>query len=364
MKGRYPSPAFFINSSYLVLTHTYPSCWQVAKYGNKLVLFSAVMEISENKLIQKIKKFEKMSKPVIRGIGDDGAVVSISGGQYVLVQDAMVEHVHFEFSFLDPYYIGKKIIDVNVSDILSMGALPLYYLVTIGVPQALSSDAVGKLYKGMKAASKAFNMALLGGDTVGSANFFVDVSMVGKMATKAYLGRNKSREGDLIGVTGFLGEAAYGLYLLQKGSPEKGAERFIKRFRDPISPFGLWKELIKHGITEAMMDISDGLIIDLERMMAESKTAARIYFEDVPIPGILKKKGMEALALSGGEDYQLLFTFPPKKLNAVKNLKGRGYMISVIGEVLRGRGVRLFQGGQEIRLSTKGYQHFNETHEL
>lgn len=321
------------------------------------------MEISENRLIQKIKKFEKKRNPVVRGIGDDGAVVNMSSSQYVLVQDAMVEHVHFEFSFLDPYYIGKKIIDVNVSDVLSMGALPLYYLVTIGVPPALSSDKVEQLYKGMKAASKVFDIILLGGDTVGSANFFIDVSMVGKMATKAYLGRNKSRVGDLIGVTGFLGEAAYGLYLLQTGLREKNDERFIKRFRDPVSPFRLWKELIKHGITKAMMDISDGLIIDLERMMSESMVAAHIYLEDVPIPRILKKKGMETLALTGGEDYQFLFTFPPKKLDAVNSLKGQGHKIFIIGKVLRGTGVKIFRDGEEISLPTKGYQHFNESHD-
>jgi thiamine-monophosphate kinase len=206
------------------------------------------------------------------------------------------------------------------------------------VPPALSSGDIEKIYRGMRAASKSFDITLLGGDTVGSANFFIDVSMIAKMATRAYLGRNKSRAGDLIGVTGFLGEAAYGLHLLQKGTSGKNAERFLKRFRDPVAPFGLWKELIKHGITEAMMDISDGLIIDLERMMAESGTAARICFENIPIPPILKKKGMEALALTGGEDYQLLFTFPPKMLNTVNGLKQRGHMISVIGEVLRGKG--------------------------
>ena len=116
------------------------------------------MEISENALIKKLKKFGKMDAKVIRGIGDDGAVVAMGGGQYVFVQDAMVEHVHFEFSFLDPYYVGKKAIDVNISDVLSMGALPLYYLVTIGVPARIASPDIERLYKGMRDASKALNI--------------------------------------------------------------------------------------------------------------------------------------------------------------------------------------------------------------
>jgi thiamine-monophosphate kinase len=316
------------------------------------------MEISENSLIKKLKKFGKTDAKVIRGIGDDGAVVAMGGGQYVFVQDAMVEHVHFEFSFLDPYYVGKKAISVNISDVLSMGALPLYYLVTIGVPARITSLDIERLYKGMRDASKAFGIVLLGGDTVGSNSFFIDVSMVGKLATKAYLGRDKAHTGDMIAVTGYLGEAAYGLHLLQKGIKQKGSARFLKRFMDPVSPYGFWKELIKRGITDAMMDISDGLIIDLERMMSESKKGARIYLESVPVPDILRKNNMEKLALTGGEDYQLLFTFPPTKLAHVKALKEKGHMVSVIGEVTKGRGVKLFQEGKEIKLTAKGYQHF------
>jgi thiamine-monophosphate kinase len=317
------------------------------------------MEISENNLIKKLKRFGKMNTSVLRGIGDDGAVVTMSGGQYVFVQDAMVEHVHFEFSFLDPYYVGKKAIAVNVSDILAMGALPLYFLVTIGVPARMSSSDIEKLYKGMKDASKPYNIILLGGDTVGADSFFIDVSMVGKLVTKKYLGRDKAREGDLIAVTGYLGEAAYGLHLLLKGVTEKGAGRCLKRFLDPRSPYALWKELIKRDITVAMMDVSDGLIIDLERMMVESKKSARLDLENIPVPAILRKNGMEKLALTGGEDYQLLFTFSPKKLPQVKRLQGEGHKISIIGKVGKGRGVKVFNNGKEILFNEKGYQHFN-----
>jgi len=317
------------------------------------------MEISENALIKKLKKFGTTDAKVIRGIGDDGAVVNMSGGQYVLVQDAMVEHVHFEFSFLEPYYVGAKAVDVNISDVLSMGAAPLYFLVTIGVPARLTSLDIEAMYRGMRDASKQLKIILVGGDTVKSDNFFIDVSMVGKLVTKEYLGRDKAREGDFIAVTGYLGEAAYGLHLLMKGTQVKGSARYIKRFKDPKSPYALWKELIEHDITVAIMDISDGLIIDLERMMVESRKAARLHLEDIPIPKALQKAGMEELALSGGEDYQLLFTFPQKKLPAVKRLTEQEHKISVVGEVTKGKGVKLYRNSKEVRLAAKGYQHFS-----
>ncbi|MDD5244414.1 MAG: thiamine-phosphate kinase [Syntrophorhabdaceae bacterium] len=320
------------------------------------------MELSENELIRKLRRFGRKSGSIVRGIGDDGAVVDLKQGQYVFVQDALVEHVHFEFSFADPFDVGKKAIYVNVSDILSMGAEPLYFLVTIGMPERFSYRDVQILYKGLDRAAREFHVYLLGGDTVSTkGDFFIDISMVGKVIGKKYFGRNKARQGDLIGVTGYLGESAYGLHLLQNGSAAKPPNRYIKRYQSPRPPYDVWKELVKSGITEAMMDISDGLIIDLERMMAESKAGAHLYLEDIPIPPVLKRQGLQTLALSGGEDYQLLFTFPRNKASVVEKIREKGFAISVIGEVVRQRGVRLFDGDREIRLTTKGYEHFGTT---
>jgi thiamine-monophosphate kinase len=123
------------------------------------------MEISENKLIRKIRAFEDKSNTVLRGIGDDGAVVQLPAGPYVLVQDAMVEHVHFEFSFVDPYDLGKKAVYVNVSDILSMGALPLYFLVTIGLTPALTSKDISRLYRGMRQVETQQSLKMISSST-------------------------------------------------------------------------------------------------------------------------------------------------------------------------------------------------------
>ncbi len=323
----------------------------------------SIVEIRENSLIRLLKRFERGSPSVVRGIGDDGAVVRLSEGQYVFVQDAIVEHVHFEFSFIKPYYLGKKAVYVNVSDVLSMGALPQYLLITIGIPMAMTKAQILEIYRGISAAAKEFNITMLGGDTVSvHSDFFMDVSMTGRLVVDDYLGRNKVKKGDMVGVTGYLGESAYGLYILKQGGDIKtrGLKRFVNRYINPRPPYELWNELIKSGITNGMMDISDGLIIDLERMMDESKKSARIFMEEIPIPPILKGSSMEELALSGGEDYQFLFTFPRDRLPVIENIKRKGYHVSVIGEVRDGRGVKVIQGGRRRQIKIKGYEHFRD----
>jgi thiamine-monophosphate kinase len=298
----------------------------------------------------------------LRGIGDDGAVIKLSQGSYVLVQDAMVEHVHFKFSFTNPYDVGKKAVYVNISDVLSMGALPLYFLVTIGITPALTSKDIGRLYHGMRQAAREFGAIMIGGDTTESkSDFFIDVSMIGKLVTKTYLGRDRAKEGDLIAVTGSLGESAYGLHLLLEGKPTKGMSTFLKRYASPKPPYPVWKEIVKHDITRAMMDISDGLLIDLGRMMAESKKGAVIHLEKLPIPPLLRKKNKEVLALSGGEDYQLLFTFPKSRLKKIQGMIQQGYPISIIGEVKQGKDVTVLSQGKVYEAPEKGYEHFGNS---
>ncbi|MCX5802388.1 MAG: thiamine-phosphate kinase [Proteobacteria bacterium] len=317
------------------------------------------MELKENELIKRIRKFGKKTGRITRGIGDDGAVVEMPQGSYVFVQDALVEHIHFEFQFMDIYALGKKAVYVNVSDVLSMGATPLYFLVTIGIPDRMSYKDIDRLYIGMMQAAKEFNIILIGGDiSEAKTDFFIDISMIGKLVTKRYLGRDKAKVGDFIGITGHLGESAYGLLLLKQGSKDKGSSRFIKRYTNPKPPYDVWKELIKNDTPNAMMDISDGLVIDLERMMLESKKGAKIFLERLPIPRAIIKKKREMLALSGGEDYQFLFTFPGNKLEIIEDMRTKGFPVSIIGEVVKGRGVKLFKRGKGKRLNTKGYEHF------
>ncbi|HOJ44141.1 MAG TPA: thiamine-phosphate kinase, partial [Syntrophorhabdaceae bacterium] len=249
------------------------------------------------------------------------------------------------------------------SDILSMGALPLYFLVTIGIPDRLTTKEIMDIYRGINVAAGEFHLTMLGGDTISTkSDFFIDVSMMGILITERYLGRNGARVGDLIAVTGYLGESAYGLKILKDGIrlDKKRLNRYVRRYINPRPPFELWKELIKTNIINAMMDISDGLIIDLERMMNESKKSAKVYMEKIPIPNTLKRLSLEGLGLSGGEDFQFLFTFPEEKLSAIENIKRKGYVISIIGEVTKGRGVKLYENGKRKNILKKGYEHFHQ----
>jgi thiamine-monophosphate kinase len=318
------------------------------------------MEISENKFISLVRKFGGKSNSIVRGIGDDGAVVDLDKGQYVFVQDAMVEHTHFEFSFMDPYFVGKKALYANRSDILAMGAEPQFYLVTTGIRPDMPSKDMLRIYRGMDAAAREFGTALIGGDTVASnGGFFIDISVIGKLAGKNYYGRDKARAGDLIAVTGKLGQAAMGLKILQGNAGARGLKTCVERFLSPKPPYAVWKELVKNDITDAMMDVSDGLLMDLGRMMAESRKQARIDCEKVPMPRFLRQKGLEDLALSGGEDYQLLFTFPEKKMPLVSALNDKTAGITVIGRVFDGKGVRVFQDGKETTVPGQtGFDHF------
>jgi thiamine-monophosphate kinase len=317
------------------------------------------VELSENRLIRKLRAFSGTGSGIVRGIGDDCAVINLPAGQYVFTQDGLVEDVHFSFSFCPPAYLGRKAVYVNVSDILSMGAHPLYYLVTLGIPGTVSFKTVQALYRGMREASSQFGLSLIGGDTVATQGpFFIDISMTGRVAGEGYVGRNGAQAGDLIAVTGPLGESAYGLRLLQSGLRPRGAGRFINRYRSPEPPYAVWQELMKHGIPNAMMDVSDGLLLDLERMMEESGTGAVIFLEDVPLPGALKGADGFSLALSGGEDYQLLFTARPEKRGSLSVLQKVFPGMSVIGKVVDGKGVVLYDRGKRVPVKEKGYEHF------
>jgi thiamine-monophosphate kinase len=316
------------------------------------------MEITENRLIERIARFGKTAGHILRGIGDDGAVVDLDDGSYVFVQDALVEDIHFDLAIQKPYDVGKKAVYINVSDILAMGAVPLYYLVTIGIPKRVASSDIDGLYRGMDRAAKKFGIALLGGDTTEtSRDFFIDVSMTGRLIVPEYLGRNKARTNDLLAVTGPLGESAYGLHSLREGTGS-GSNRYEKRYKSPEPPVEAWRALIEAEIPRAMMDISDGLLIDLERMMKESGKAAIIHLEEVPMPGVLRREGKELLALAGGEDYQFLFTFDRSRRIDVESLKNAHPQLSVIGEIVSGKGVKLLDKGKERDVSMKGYQHF------
>ena len=308
-------------------------------------------EIGEFGLINNLKDLCKIKKrDLITGIGDDAAVVKSRSKTFLLASDMLLEGVHFNLSFTTYYQLGYKTLAVNISDIFAMGGKPKYFLLNIGVPQTCTLQDIKEIYRGLNAIAKKFGIAIVGGDTCASKKGLVlSGTLIGE-ASNAIM-RKGAVPGDSVFVTGPLGDSAMGLELLKKTRTKKSETEtsLIKRHLMP-EPAPLKRTA---GVT-SMIDISDGLLIDLSHICDESNVGAVIYKEMVPLSKELiaaaKKLRKDPLeyALKGGEDYLLLFTSPAKiRKDAVK-----------IGDVIsRGRYLVDSEGRRE-RFKAEGYEHF------
>lgn len=329
-------------------------------------------QIGELSLIKNIRQqFKKKSKSVIVGIGDDAAVIRPADKDLLVTTDMMVEGVHFDPTFITPYQLGFKIVSVNVSDIYAMGGRPEYVLLNIAVNKDTTMTFVDRLFDGVRSAMNLYNVILIGGDLSSTNIMTLSATLIGY--AKKCITRSGASIGDKIYVTGNLGDSACGLELLKwikrPVSLEKNSE--LRILNSKLLEFGLsWKLvgplLRRHLLPEArdpkrfiqhataMIDISDGLLIDLSRLCDESKVGARIYIKNIPLSSRLKKAASYLgispikLALSGGEDYELLFTAPPdKKAKAI-----------CIGEIIKSDRVIIDRTGKETAFTPEGFQHF------
>ncbi len=321
-------------------------------------------EAGELSLLEKIrKKFNRKLPDIICGIGDDSAVVRPESGNMLLTTDMMVEGVHFDLRWTTPFQLGFKLISVNVSDIYAMGGRPRFALINFAAPGNSDVGMFEGVFDGIERACRIYDVAVIGGDVSSAGNVVLSASMIG-YASKI-LTRGGAGKGDCIYVSGALGDAACGLKLMKRlGRPVEIEKR-------KKADFGLeWKVVYplisRHlmpravdpekiaGSASAMMDISDGLLIDLSRLCRESGIGAVVDLQSLPLSrelrtaaGHLKISPLD-MALGGGEDYQLLFTAPEgADIDAFRigTMGGRG--LSAIGE-----------GGRTHNLEVRGYQHF------
>ncbi len=253
---------------------------------------------------------------IVLGIGDDAAVTEFKTGQQVLTTDTMVDGVHFLRDRADWKDIGWKSAVSNLSDIAAMGAAPLHALVTLGVSPDVEASYVERMYDGMISAFDEFGGCIIGGDVVYSPVFFVTVALTGRAheieGEPVVMRRDRAMPGDLIGVTGTLGGASGGLRALIDGLEGADADALRSMHYRAKPRIDMGTALIEGGVRCAM-DISDGLVADLEKMCGSSDVGAVIDSASVPIPAELERQfGAEAteIALAGGEDYELLFTAP------------------------------------------------------
>jgi thiamine-monophosphate kinase len=344
--------------------------------------YMKLSELGEFGLISKIRKsFSRPSPRMLLGIGDDAAALRIAPSRTLLATtDMLLEGVHFDLALTDPYSLGWKSAAVNISDIAAMGGIPRFCLISLGIPAAFSVDDMTEFYRGFDTLARIHGCLIAGGDTCASRkDLVVSITVLGESEKNALLPRSGARPGDRIFVTGTLGDSAAGLALLRKrsrkgsrsgrcsgnaGSGRYGAGegRLIRKHLRPEPRVAEGRSLARARCASSLIDVSDGLSSDLLHICEESGVGAEIYADAIPLSADLLQNSRQIAttprdhALSGGEDYELLFTVPERKLKAFRSL---GLEASEIGVIRRKKGaVLVLTDGRRTELPPKGYDHF------
>lgn len=327
---------------------------------------------SERDIIFGIKtRLPEAKGAVLKGIGDDCAVIRQHGDRLqVLTVDTLVEKVHFDLGWHSAQLLGRKAAAVNLSDIAAMGASPTFALLSLGVPGSFSSEWLDMFMAGFLEALAGAQVSLIGGDTVQSGErFMVSVTVGGEVDEGKILYRSGAKVGDLIWVSGPLGDAAAGLELCREGKAADDPEwrQLVKAHLDPEPELELGLILAECGLVHAMMDLSDGIATDLAHLCTASGVGAELVAADLPLSTPLKaaaeRFGCAAVdwALGGGEDYRLLFTAPADAAKLLQELVSQrlGREIYCVGRIVEGNGVFLGEGELRRDISYRGYDHFS-----
>jgi thiamine-monophosphate kinase len=332
-----------------------------------------VSEIGEFGLIAQLSQMAQQTadenqtawQQLIVGIGDDAAAYFSDNEIQLATVDSLVQDVHFSFSYMSWQELGWKSIAVNLSDIAAMGGFPRYALVSLGLPADTEIEDVIALYRGMFDIAGKFGLAIVGGDTVSSPFVFVSVTIIGSAGVKKInmLRRSAAKPGDEVAVTNSLGTSAAGLEMLKNNLKFKFklAKQLRQAHLTPNPRVSEGQLLVEKGV-KCGMDISDGLIGDLAHICIESKVGALINVDLVPVaPGVKECFGQRVLelALTGGEDYELLFAASPLVMNRV--IKAIQCPVTVIGEITAEKTgkVRLIDNqGKNFNIKKTGWDHF------
>ena len=322
-----------------------------------------ISEVGEFGLIELITRAvgKTSGGKVLIGIGDDAACWKAEGLQ-LATTDTLIEGIHFDFKDISWRELGWKSMAVNLSDIAAMGGRPLYALVSLGIPVDTDTESVIDLYRGMLELAKKFRVHIIGGDTTSSPITAITLTIIGETGGKGkILRRSAAKPGDVIAVTGSFGTAAAGLAMMHKGLSfdKKTTETLRGAHFKPKPRIKEGMILARNGV-RAAIDVSDGLLGDLEKMCLASGVGAKLYSERIPIhPDVLKSFGKEALtlALTGGEDYELILTASQKILDKAK--RDIFCPTTVIGRIVKGKGVKVLdEDGNEFSWQYAGWDHF------
>jgi thiamine-monophosphate kinase len=339
---------------------------------------TSLAELGEFGLINHITKYFKIeNSSTVIGIGDDAAVLDASEKQTLVTTDLLIEGVHFDLSYMPLKHLGYKAVMVNLSDVYAMNGIAEQITVSIAVSNRFPLEAIEELYSGIQLACETYKVDLVGGDTTSSTKgILISVTAIGKVEKEDIVLRSGAKETDLIVVSGDLGAAYLGLQVLERekqvfkvdpnNQPDLDnytylIERQLKpEARRDIS--GFLKELAVKPT--AMIDISDGLSSEIMHICSQSKVGCKIYEEKLPLdPQVISaceefNIDSTMVALSGGEDYELLFTVPIADFEAIKGNPN----FSIIGHITaENQGLNLVtRAGQEIELKAQGWNSTKE----
>jgi thiamine-monophosphate kinase len=319
---------------------------------------------SEEQLIKRVKRrFPHAETPLRVGIGDDAAVLSTGGRKdWVVTTDQFLENVHFLRKIHAPKVVGYKALARATSDIAAMGARPRCFVLSLGLPTVCTGKWFDGFLGGLASAARQFGLALAGGDTTKYPSIAISLTVLGEVGRGRAILRSGARPGDLLCVSGKLGEAELGLRLVLKNLHRHRAKLLRKHLHpEPRLELGQW--LAENRYVTAMIDISDGLSTDLGHICKSSGVGAVVWANKLPVPAVPqgpRRFGFDplSLALHGGEDYELLFTVP-RKLAGRLPPKAGGVSINVIGEMTKGKKVVLAdENGQQKPLKRRGWDPF------
>ncbi len=321
-----------------------------------------VSELGEFGLIDLLAKMAGGGdERLLIGIGDDAAAWRGDDSIQLASVDSFIEGVHFTPETTPWQDVGWKALAINLSDIAAMGGIPRYALVSLSLPDDTEVDDITALYNGMLNLAKQYGVSIIGGDISNAPLVAISITILGSSPAQKILTRSSARPGETVAVTGKLGAAAAGLEVLSKGrklDPE-ATTRLKNAFLHPTPRIAEGLLLVEQGVKTAI-DISDGLVADLSQIGKASQVGAHIEVERVPIePAVKTAFGERALelALSGGEDYELLFTASSEIIERLK--KAASVPVTAIGEITAGKGVTLVdKEGNPFKLKKAGWEHF------
>ncbi|WBX77005.1 thiamine-phosphate kinase [Tenacibaculum ovolyticum] len=339
---------------------------------------TSLAELGEFGLINHLTKhFKIYNSSTNKGVGDDAAVISPSDKELLVTTDLLVEGVHFDLSYMPLKHLGYKAVMVNLSDVYAMNGVAEQITVSIAVSNRFPLEALEELYAGIQLACDTYNVDLIGGDTTSSTKgMLISVTAIGTAKKEDIVYRNGAKATDLIVVSGDLGGAYLGLQVLEREkqvfqvNPENQPDLdnytyLIERQLKPEARKDI-SELLKEIEVKptSMIDISDGLSSEIMHICTQSKVGCKIYEDKLPLdPQVIStseefKMDSTMIALSGGEDYELLFTVPIAEFDKIKANPN----FSIIGHIVEeNQGINLVtRANQEIELKAQGWNSFKE----